>query len=821
MSARLGFPNMAGPAPDAAAPLPIASQIEAHSVLQVLSEGPNGFVYLTRDATHGATRVLKEFMPRSRLLRLSDGSVRPCDVSDSIATSVARIAFMNEANTLAAFQHPALIRVLGVIPAHRTLYRVMPLVDGVSLEQHCRTRADPPSLAWLQGLVDGLLQALEVLHERRVGHGSVRPAQVMVRESGQPLLLGFASVARELDAVAPAPWQSPGAAHLTRHAPPVPADDLPALAETAYFAATGLQAPTLQQRLEGAPFDLRSALGALADAPGESQQRRRGLLLALEAAFATSAHARPQSVAEFRRLLTGDVPTRGGRHQPTPRWVGEMPERDDIEVALLISQPAPLSDDLPPVPRPVAAVPVLAPVVIPPAVPAAPPVLATPPLAAPEAVPPSPSPSPVADPAARIEPASRQMPEAAWPFEPEAVVEPEEPVQVVVQNPEVRAAADTVAAAKPEPVADAEPAEPLWAVSLPPDVLPEREFEPRSRSRVERDFAATEFLVASADATDVPTPFYASAPDTEPFIANLRPDPARRTRSPYAAMAAVAVLALVGVGIASWWNADSGQAGPAGTPLAQTPVAGATPHDSPAATPAAAAPLAPAAVPPSDRPAVAAAPEATPAPAQPADAVAHASPRATSSEAPGAPGSSGSTTPTSSVPLAPRPGPVVPEANAMAAPAIELTPVTAAPVQAAARPPTPTPTEVATAAPAVAPSAAPAAPPSATVMPATAPRATRSAGATAPPQSARPNAPQRTAAAAASRANKPAAPRPSSANGRATAETAAGPRTLGARSPLAACGSRTQFSLVYCMQQQCARPAYQAHPQCANLRNGG
>ena len=788
MSARLGFPNMAGPAPDAAAPLPIASQIEAHSVLQVLSEGPNGFVYLTRDATHGATRVLKEFMPRSRLLRLSDGSVRPCDVSDSIATSVARIAFMNEANTLAAFQHPALIRVLGVIPAHRTLYRVMPLVDGVSLEQHCRTRADHPSLAWLQGFVEGLLQALEVLHERRVGHGSVRPAQVMVRESGQPLLLGFASVARELDAVAPAPWQSPGAAHLTRHAPPVPADDLPALAETAYFAATGLQAPTLQQRLEGAPFDLRSALGALADAPGESQQRRRGLLLALEAAFATSAHARPQSVAEFRRLLTGDVPTRSGRHQPAPRWVGEMPERDDTEVALLISQPAPLSDDLPPVPRPVAAVPVMAPEVIPPAVPAAALVLATP-LASPEAM--APSPSPIADPAARIEPASRPMPEAAWPFEPEAVVEPEEPVQVVVRSPEARAAADTIAAAKPEPVADAEPAEPLWAVSLPPDVLPERGFEPRSRSRVERDFAATEFLVASADATDVPTPFYASAPDTEPFIANLRPDPARRTRSPYAAMAAMAVLALVGVGIASWWNADSGQAGPAGSPMAQTPVAGATPQDSSPATPAAAAPVAPAAVAPSDRPAVAAAPEATPASTQPADAV------------------------------APRPGPAVPEANAMAAPAIELTAVPAAPVQAAARPPTPTPTEVATAAPAVVPSPASAAPPSAAGMPATAPRTTRSAGASAPPQSARPNVPQRTATAAASRANKPAAPRPSSANGRATAETAAGPRTLGARSPLAACGSRTQFSLVYCMQQQCSRPAYQAHPQCANLRNGG
>ncbi|MEO5771992.1 MAG: protein kinase, partial [Burkholderiaceae bacterium] len=551
MSARLGFPSLAGPAPDAAAPLPIGSQIEAHSVLQVLSEGPNGFVYLTRDATHGATRVLKEFMPRSRLQRLSDGSVRPCDVSDSIATSVARIAFMNEANTLAAFQHPALIRVLGVIPAHRTLYRVMPLVDGVSLEQHCRMRAEPPSLAWLQGVVEGLLQALEVLHERRLGHGSVRPAQVMVRESGQPLLLGFASVARELDAESPTLWQSPGAAPLTRHAPPVPADDLPALAETAYFAATGLQAPTLQQRLEGMPFDLRQALGVLPDGPGDSQQRRRGLLLALEAAFATSTHARPQSAAEFRRLLTGDAPTRGGRYQPTPRWVGEMPERDETAIDLLISQPAPLSDDLPPVPRPVAAAPVVAAVVASVVIPPAAPV--------------------VADAEAKL------VPGAAWPFEPEPAVEPQEHAGAVARNPVTGPLVDTEAAALAEPLAAIGEAAPPPSHEPALAVAPERWFEPPRRSQVERDFAATEFMVAPADATEALAPFHASAPDTEPFSASLRPQPPRRARSPYAAMAALTVLALVGVGIAGWWYSDADQAGPSGPASAQAPAAGGAP----------------------------------------------------------------------------------------------------------------------------------------------------------------------------------------------------------------------------------------------------
>ena len=720
MSARIGFTNLAGPASDAAAPLPIGSQIEAHSVLQVLSEGPNGFVYLTRDAAHGATRVLKEFMPRSRMLRLSDGSVRPCDVSDSIATSVARIAFMNEANTLAAFQHPALVRVLGVIPAHRTLYRVMPLVDGVSLEQHCRTRAEAPSLAWLQGVVEGLLQALQVLHERRLGHGAVWPAQVMVRESGQPLLLGFASVARELDAASPTPWQSPGAAHLTRHAPPLPADDLPALAETVFFAATGLQAPTLQQRSEGAPFDLRQVVGSLADGTGDTQQRRRGLLLALEAGFAASREARPQSVAEFRRLMTGDVPARGGRHEPTPRWVGEMPERDKTEVDLLIPQPAPLADDLPPTPRPAAALASVEPLE---------PLEPLEPIIAMRLQPVADAFSSHEEP--RVEPLLQPAMTTAWPFEPVQAQPPQPasaPPSAPPTAPPAAAIVETVPANEAEPAAEAA-LEPLGerVVETPP--------QSRRRSTVERDFAATEFLVASGEPADATIIGASSAPDSEPFVASLRPQPPRRSRA--GALAAVAALALVGVGIAAWWKADPGVGG------------------STAALPVAPAPVVPAA---------------------PVQAV---------------------TRPETTV--APRPAPSVPPALAA-----ELTPAGEMPTATAI--PTSTPTAAATVVPATTATTA-----------ATAHNRTASAQ-TPTPRPAQPRAPT----VAAARTAKPVAARPATVNSRpvATASTDAS-RALRARSPLAACGSRTQFSLVYCMQQQCTRPADKAHPQCVDVRNGG
>jgi hypothetical protein len=40
-------------------------------------------------------------------------------------------------------------------------------------------------------------------------------------------------------------------------------------------------------------------------------------------------------------------------------------------------------------------------------------------------------------------------------------------------------------------------------------------------------------------------------------------------------------------------------------------------------------------------------------------------------------------------------------------------------------------------------------------------------------------------------------------------------------SPRAACGNRSQFAMLYCMQDQCSKPALRNHPQCNELRRSG
>jgi hypothetical protein len=47
----------------------------------------------------------------------------------------------------------------------------------------------------------------------------------------------------------------------------------------------------------------------------------------------------------------------------------------------------------------------------------------------------------------------------------------------------------------------------------------------------------------------------------------------------------------------------------------------------------------------------------------------------------------------------------------------------------------------------------------------------------------------------------------------------AAPRAAaGPSDPRAACGSRSNFALLYCMRQQCRTPKFTAHPQCQRMR---
>jgi serine/threonine protein kinase len=178
----------------------------------------------------------------------------------------------------------------------------------------------------------------------------------------------------------------------------------------------------------------------------------------------------------------------------------------------------------------------------------------------------------------------------------------------------------------------------------------------------------------------------------------------------------------------------------------------------------------------------------------------------------------------------PAPAPAPAPAPSASAPAVVATaPVTApATVEPTPEPESsaaaPAPAPAASAAPQAAPPAAakPAAPPKARVVAKAAP----APRATTPAQTPSPAAPDDSAPAKAEDDDPTKPTRTAEAANAAARKQPAAKSTASAlppepATPRAACGGRSNFALVYCMQQQCKRWKFNTHPQCLEAERRG
>lgn len=325
----LPFPHKLTGSVGPGAPLPVGAMVAHLTIERVLHEGDHTMVYLVRDPS-GEALALMEYFPRAIALRQPDGAVRARQPGDAIAMSVGREAFVADANTLERVRHPGLVRVLGSLQAHRTVYRAMPFVDGITLERHIATQGAAPSALAVVRLLDQLLDSLEALHLGGVVHGCVRPDQILVAAGGATVLLGMGSAGAEISGHEAGPWSAPEQSAMSRHDRITTATDLYMAALTVWSHAAGKPPPALRDRLS-APEDWNplDALATLPEGSGAPAGMRQRLADVLSACLATRPADRPQRVADVRALLhPGPV---GAGFEPSgavPLWVGVMPDRE-------------------------------------------------------------------------------------------------------------------------------------------------------------------------------------------------------------------------------------------------------------------------------------------------------------------------------------------------------------------------------------------------------------------------------------------------------------------------------------------------------------
>ena len=195
--------------------LPVGTRIEEFIIEKVLGSGGFGITYLVRDTSLNRQVVIKENLPSqfahrdTTNLTVRAGAGR--EDQDNFRWSLEN--FTREAETLASLHHPGIVPVLRRFEALGTAYFVMPFVEGVALDALVVSRmaeGQPFSEEELRGLLDRTLDALAHLHDRGIYHRDIKPGNILITNSGIPVLIDFGSARQRLGERSMTVVESPG-----------------------------------------------------------------------------------------------------------------------------------------------------------------------------------------------------------------------------------------------------------------------------------------------------------------------------------------------------------------------------------------------------------------------------------------------------------------------------------------------------------------------------------------------------------------------------------------------------------------------------------
>ncbi len=294
--------------------LPPGYALQEFVIESVLGVGGFGIVYRARDTRLQREVAVKEYMPAGIAARAADLTVSASSQRQRETFETGLRSFVNEAQLLASFDHPSLLRVHRFWEANGTAYMVMPLYRGVTLKAWLKAHLVPPDEAWLLALLQPLTLALELLHNAQPCclHRDVAPDNILLLEASlddaasasppRPLLLDFGAARRVIGDMTHTltVFLKPGYAPVeqygeVRSMKQGPWTDVYALSAVLYACIAGRTPLAAVDRLLSDDLVPAARVGA--------GRYTRQFLAAIDAGLGLRPEQRPQSMAQLRRLF--------------------------------------------------------------------------------------------------------------------------------------------------------------------------------------------------------------------------------------------------------------------------------------------------------------------------------------------------------------------------------------------------------------------------------------------------------------------------------------------------------------------------------------
>ena len=283
-----------------------------YRIKRVLGAGGFGITYLADEMALARLVTIKEYFPAEFAARstTSEASPRSRDCAADYQWGLER--FIEEAQTLARFVHPNIVRVYRYFRANNTGYMVLHFEEGGSFKAWLKGLKRAPRQPELDRILKPLLEALETVHAGDFLHRDIAPDNIIIRKDDSPVLIDFGSARGEIATHSKTvsalvkPGYSPYEQYATDGRRQGPWTDIYALGATLYHAISGKRPPDAPSRMVNDDY-VPAHAAALSS-------YRSGFLAAIDKALRLEVGERPQSIAQWRdELLAADPKRDRGR----------------------------------------------------------------------------------------------------------------------------------------------------------------------------------------------------------------------------------------------------------------------------------------------------------------------------------------------------------------------------------------------------------------------------------------------------------------------------------------------------------------------------
>ncbi len=159
---------------------------------KTIGSGGFGITYLGLDLKLRMPVVIKEFLPKQIARRLNNHktiSVISPEYSENYEYSLSK--FMEEAQTLAKFNHPNIVPILFFFEENNTAYFVMRYIPGKTLQDHVKEIKRSIEEQEILSIMIPILDGLKALHNIGMLHRDIKPKNIFIPEIGKPILIDF------------------------------------------------------------------------------------------------------------------------------------------------------------------------------------------------------------------------------------------------------------------------------------------------------------------------------------------------------------------------------------------------------------------------------------------------------------------------------------------------------------------------------------------------------------------------------------------------------------------------------------------------------